>query len=776
MVGLLAPSTALGGVTRVRDGASFTTLTAAFAGGAGTIDGDVLELDPGTLTEGAPVTVSASVTITGSGSTLKSSTGNTILTIGGGKTLTLTDLSVVGTGAGQRAITSISGSLVATDVTFDTTYTGDQGGAINLASPGSVALTRVTFPGTVGVELATNGGALWVDGNGATPVTLTDVTFIDTEASDNGGAIHATGVALTCDGCVFDGGAASTGGGIYSIDSTLTVRRSRFCAVGAANGGAIHGDLQSSGTLENNIFGQNLATGGGALFAEGGAWTITNNHLIGNTGLGAIQSGAAGVTFTARNNLFLDNADFGISLAVTGAPTVAYNWFDGNGGTLNNGGVLAGTNETTGGDPDLAGVSTNCLTGELWPSPVTSGLLDAGDPGAAYEDLDGTPNDIGAYGGPAAGPGVTAADDVYLDSDADGEPYLHDCDDADGANYPGNAEVCDGGDNDCDALSDDADPGVTDQQLWLHDCDFDGVGTYLIVEQCFLPVGPCGYVAQGDPHDCDDTDPDILGPTEWYDDNDGDGLGDARASLFSCAAPAGFVDVSGDCDDNDETVLGALVGYVDADEDGYGVEPQVGYCEGEPGYAETSGDCADDEPTAYPGGEEVCDGIDSNCVDGIEDESRSTYYLDSDGDGYGDASMSEWLCGPTAGWVTDRTDCDDLHANAHPGGTQECNGLDGDCDGVSDGEGPLGLWYADADGDGQGDAATETITACPPTGWVKDGSDCDDHDASRGLGFPELADDGVDQDCDGVDNGVAAASCNCRSTPAGGGGLWVGLV
>ncbi|MEQ1572588.1 MAG: hypothetical protein ABMA64_43610, partial [Myxococcota bacterium] len=38
-------------------------------------------------------------------------------------------------------------------------------------------------------------------------------------------------------------------------------------------------------------------------------------------------------------------------------------------------------------------------------------------------------------------------------------------------------------------------------------------------------------------------------------------------------------------DDDDQLVDLPKGWYVDADEDGYGVEPQVGYCEGEPGYA-----------------------------------------------------------------------------------------------------------------------------------------------------------------------------------------------
>ncbi|USN54761.1 MAG: hypothetical protein H6765_09895 [Candidatus Peribacteria bacterium] len=43
--------------------------------------------------------------------------------------------------------------------------------------------------------------------------------------------------------------------------------------------------------------------------------------------------------------------------------------------------------------------------------------------------------------------------------------------------YPGNAEVCDTLDNDCNTLVDDADPGVTDQTTWYLDGDSDGYGS-----------------------------------------------------------------------------------------------------------------------------------------------------------------------------------------------------------------------------------------------------------------------------------------------------------
>jgi hypothetical protein len=60
--------------------------------------------------------------------------------------------------------------------------------------------------------------------------------------------------------------------------------------------------------------------------------------------------------------------------------------------------------------------------------------------------------------------------------------------------------------------------------------------------------------------------------------------------------------------------------------------------------------------------------------------------------------------------VLNAGDCDDLDENVHPGATDPCNGVDDDCDGEVDEDGGTD-WYADADGDGFGDAAA-VATAC----------------------------------------------------------------
>jgi len=95
-------------------------------------------------------------------------------------------------------------------------------------------------------------------------------------------------------------------------------------------------------------------------------------------------------------------------------------------------------------------------------------------------------------------------------------------------------------------------------------------------------------------------------------------------------------------------------------------------------------DCDDTDPEVHPGQTEACNGIDDNC-DGVIDEGFTTlYYPDQDGDLYGDASAPVQSCDAPSGMVTEGGDCDDSSAAIHPGATEVVNGLDDDCDGVTD--------------------------------------------------------------------------------------------
>ncbi|MBX7190793.1 MAG: putative metal-binding motif-containing protein [Sandaracinaceae bacterium] len=290
--------------------------------------------------------------------------------------------------------------------------------------------------------------------------------------------------------------------------------------------------------------------------------------------------------------------------------------------------------------------------------------------------------------------------------DARGVPLGDDCDDAEISVHPGAAELCDaeGADEDCDPST-----------LGGRDGDGDG----------FVDSACCNGSACGD--DCNDA---VRG-----------------------ASPAGTEVCDGlddDCDGSiDEDVL-ALV-FRDLDGDGHG-DPAASRmaCPGAGGYVALGDDCDDASAMRSPTLFEACDGIDNDC-DGVADPADAPvivrWYLDEDGDGFGDPSRATESCAvPGPGFSLLGTDCDDADAARHPGQREQCNGLDDDCNGRPDFEiGPGDT--EDDDLDGRPDAR------CTPAP-APDRADCDDRDAATGGGASEIC-DGRDNDCDrATDEGV----------------------
>ena len=128
-------------------------------------------------------------------------------------------------------------------------------------------------------------------------------------------------------------------------------------------------------------------------------------------------------------------------------------------------------------------------------------------------------------------------------------------------------------------------------------------------------------------------------------------------------------------------------GRIDQDGDGYTAEQ----------------DCNDLDAQTNPGVEESCDGVDNNCDDEIDEGLNESWYVDVDGDGFGDPSDEVSLCWRPDGYVPTDTDCDDADPYVYPGQEEICDGVDNDCNGeIDDGAtgGETESWYADGDGDG----------------------------------------------------------------------------
>jgi len=164
-------------------------------------------------------------------------------------------------------------------------------------------------------------------------------------------------------------------------------------------------------------------------------------------------------------------------------------------------------------------------------------------------------------------------------------------------------------------------------------------------------------------------------------------------------------------------------------------------------------DCDPADGTVYPGAPESCDAVDSDC-DGATDDpdaiDAATWYPDADGDGYGDGASGVSACAQVSGHLADATDCDDAEGAVNPGATESCNGVDDNCDGSVDESGATGEspWYADADGDGFGDANSSALACAQVSGHLADATDCDDADTGVNPAATESC-NSVDDDCDG---------------------------
>jgi hypothetical protein len=357
-------------------------------------------------------------------------------------------------------------------------------------------------------------------------------------------------------------------------------------------------------------------------------------------------------------------------------------------------------------------------------------------------------------------PEESAADrqqaDSYIDLDGDGffvnaaNEADVDCADGDATINPGATEVCDRKDNDCSGVIDDNAEGAFP---WYPDTDGDGYGIYG-AQPAFSCTKPEGYTGNDD--DCNDE--------------------------FANIYPSAPERCNGK-DDNcnilvDEGFDQAAEWFVDLDRDGFGGgEPVARGCSLDPTWVSNADDCNDVRKGVNPEAPEICDGVDNDCDENVDDEDTNLtgalqFFADTDDDGYGNILDPIIACVRPADYVENALDCDDEDPERNP---QSIWYMDNDRDGfgVADPRWvqrqcwqPIGyamntddcddsdpvrfdatVWHPDADRDGFGGAQTVGTGCQRVDGWTTDSADCNDRDATISPLGTEIC-DRKDNDCD----------------------------
>ena len=197
----------------------------------------------------------------------------------------------------------------------------------------------------------------------------------------------------------------------------------------------------------------------------------------------------------------------------------------------------------------------------------------------------------------------------------------------------------------------------------------------------------------------------------------------------------------------DEGVLNTY--YADSDGDGFGNSNIITQaCEVPVNFATNGNDCDDTYKEVYPNAVEVCDGLDNDCDEQVDEELGLEFFVDQDNDGYGDSDNVQKSCDLRIGLSSLDGDCDDQNPTISPGSTEFCDEIDNDCDGIID-DNVTNSYYADTDEDGYGDPDTKVETCYAPTGYVDNDTDCNDVDTFIHPNAPEFCDT-QDNNCDGV--------------------------
>lgn len=330
---------------------------------------------------------------------------------------------------------------------------------------------------------------------------------------------------------------------------------------------------------------------------------------------------------------------------------------------------------------------------------------------------------------------------TLADFDGDGFIAANDCDDANAAVFPGNPEVCDGLDNDCNTQVDDGISGIF--ATYYLDADGDGYGDGAnSISACGLPPGyvPAhGGCTNGSLADCNVPGSTLIPTSVFVDPN-------PPAGWRQCA---GFVNTNGD--DISPNFLDNCLGasglrirvtnltsnQIEEDITATGLGAHSSW----PNWNYLGGSATTVTRT-YWGSTTFFTTTDGRDACGQSSASNGTTFGTGNGSvaivAGGNTNGSEYRlsCGGAAlpnrrvaiyvqdgSQQTIQLDCDDASAARFPTNTEICDTIDNNCDGAID-EGLARTYYQDQDGDGFGDQGVSVSTCNPPANYVLGGALC----------------------------------------------------
>ena len=213
-------------------------------------------------------------------------------------------------------------------------------------------------------------------------VSLEGVSLVQNQADTGGGIYAASGTVITLHQAMLHENIASDGAGVYLDGADLSASNSVFaCNQADVDGGGVFATGSRTASFTNVSFYGNASSDSGEqrgsqIFQQGTGGTIQLNNTI-------VQATSA--TYAVYGN---------------GTGQFSYNDVYNSSWTGRNyGGSFSAGARDISQDPSFD--NAHCSTGPVsFTLAGSSPAIDAGDPDASFNDVDGSRNDMGGYGGP----------------------------------------------------------------------------------------------------------------------------------------------------------------------------------------------------------------------------------------------------------------------------------------------------------------------------------------------------------------------------------------